>query len=298
DDHPSLAFKLLQNVLHTDMKLSTQSKEILCQIAFNNTWKLAEITDFMRYVVRNDKDQVQTILHIAQTYKLEYRNVLNALDKSDPLRWLKGYVDTERNKNADTIISEMRNSNYPENVLTILEDVLVYLETELPKYRTDLHKNDIQSVKKMVKELDFTNPDRQVLKSVLVQMSLAVKMCSAVTIQKGKEEKVIEGYLPRLTQLAALVVFLLPKSKTNTGCLLEIGTGEGKSCILAMLAVIHAMSGVKVDIVTSSPVLARRDLEEWSKLYKMFDITSSAVPPVLNNVSSEELEELTQEAYK
>ncbi|XP_060731367.1 uncharacterized protein LOC132849154 [Tachysurus vachellii] len=299
DDHPSLAFNLLQNVLQTDMQLSTQSKEILCQIAFNNTWKLAEITDFMRYVVRNDKDQVQAILHIAQTYKLEYGNVLNALDKSDPLRWLKGYVDTERHKNADTIISEMRNSNYPENVLTILEDVLVYLETDLPKYkRTHLHKNDIQSVKKMVKELDFTNPDRQVLKSVLVQMSLAVKMCSAVTIQKGKEEKVIDGYLPRLTQLAALVVFLLPKSKTNTGCLLEIGTGEGKSCILAMLAVIHAMRGVKVDIVTSSPVLARRDLEEWSKLYKMFDIMSSAVPPVLNDVSSEEQEELTQEAYK
>ncbi|GAA6109013.1 uncharacterized protein LOC113663549 isoform X1, partial [Tachysurus ichikawai] len=285
-------------VLQTDVKLSTQSKEILCQIAFNNTWKLAEITDFMRYVVRIDKDQVQAILHIAQTYKLEYRNVLNALDKSDPLRWLKGFVDTERHKNADTIISEMRNSNYPENVLTILEDVLVYLETELPKYRTDLHKNDIQSVRKMVKELDFTNPDRQVLKSVLVQMSLAVKMCSAVTIQKGKEEKVLEGYLPRLTQIAALVVFLLPKSITNRGCLLEIGTGEGKSCILAMLAVIHAMRGVKVDIVTSSPVLARRDLEEWSKLYKMFDIKSSAVPPVLNDVSSEELEELTQKAYK
>ncbi|GAA6095829.1 uncharacterized protein LOC113657104 isoform X1, partial [Tachysurus ichikawai] len=252
---PSLAFKLLQNVLQTDMKLSTQSKEILCQIAFNNTWKLAEITDFMRYVVRIDKDQVQAILHIAQTYKLEYRNVLNALDKSDPLRWLKGYVDTERHKNADTIISEMRNSNYPENVLTILEDVLEYMETELAIYkRTDLQKIDIQSVKKMVKELDFTNPDRQVLKSVLVRMSLAVKMCSAVTIQKGKEEKVIEGYLPRLTQIAALVVFLLPKSKTNTGCLLEIGTGEGKSCILAMLAVIRAMRGVKVDIVTSSPV--------------------------------------------
>ncbi|XP_047669287.1 uncharacterized protein LOC113663549 isoform X2 [Tachysurus fulvidraco] len=301
DDHALLCFKLLQNVLHTDMQLPTQSKEMLCQIAFNNTWKLAEITEFMHYVVRNDKDkdQVQAILHIAQTYKLEYGNVLNALDKSDPLRWLKGYVVTERHKNADTIISEMRNSNYPENVLTILQDVLVYLETELPKYkRTHLHKNDIQSVKKMVKELDFTNPDRQVLKIVLVQMSLAVKMCSAVTIQKGNEEKVIEGYLPRLTQIAALVVFLLPKPINNTGCLLEIGTGEGKSCILAMLAVIHAMRGVKVDIVTSSPVLARRDLEEWSKLYKMFNITSSAVPPVLNDVSSEELEELTQEAYK
>ncbi|KAG7330691.1 hypothetical protein KOW79_006913 [Hemibagrus wyckioides] len=73
---------------------------------------------------------------------------------------------------------------------------------------------------------------------------------------------------------------------------------EGKSCILAMLAVIHAIRGVKVDIVTSSPVLACRDLEEWSKLYNMFDITSSAVPPMLNDVSSEEQDKLTQEAYK
>ncbi|KAK3546548.1 hypothetical protein QTP70_026928, partial [Hemibagrus guttatus] len=299
DDHPSLSFNLLQSVLQTDMQLSTQSKEILCQIAFSNTWKLLEIRDFMRYVVGKDKDQVQAILHIAQTYKLDYGIVFPALDSPDLLRWLKGYVDTERDKNANTIINEMRNANYPENILTILEDVLLYLETELPKHtRTDLHKNEIQNVKKMVKKLDFINPDRQVLKSVLVQMSVAVKMCSGLTILKGKKEIVIEGYLPRLTQLATLVVFLLPKSKTNTGCLLEIGTGEGKSCILAMLAVIHAIRGVKVDIVTSSPVLARRDLEEWNKLYNMFGITSSAVPPMLNEGSTEEQDKLTQEAYK
>ncbi|XP_053089562.1 uncharacterized protein LOC113524094 isoform X2 [Pangasianodon hypophthalmus] len=299
DDHPSLAFNLLQSLLQIDVQLSAQSKEILCQIAFNNTWKLAEITDFMRYIFRKDKEQVQSILHIAQTYKLEYRDVFPALDSPDPLRWLKSYVDKERHKNAVTIISEMRKANYPENVLIILEDVLGYLEMELPKHKTaDLNENEIQNVKKMVKELDFNNPDRHVLKSVLVGMSVAVKICSAVTIQRGKKEIVIEGYLPRLTQLATLVVFLLPKSETNTGCLLEIGTGEGKSCILAMLAAIHAIRGVKVDIVTSSPVLACRDLEEWSGLYNMFGITSSAVPPMLNDVSSEKLEELTQEAYK
>ncbi|MCI4376956.1 hypothetical protein PGIGA_G00197810 [Pangasianodon gigas] len=299
DDHPSLAFNLLQSLLQTDMQLSAQSKEILCQTAFNNTWKLAEITDFMRYIFRKDKEQVQSILHIAQTYKLEYGNVFSALDSPDPLRWLKSYVDKERHKNALTIISEMCKANYPENVLIILEDVLGYLEMELPKHKTaDLSENKIHNIKKMVKELDFNNPDRHVLKSVLVGMSVAVKICSAVTIQRGKKEIVIEGYLPRLTQLATLVVFLLPKSKTNTGCLLEIGTGEGKSCILAMLSAIHAIRGVKVDIVTSSPVLACRDLEEWRGLYNMFGITSSAVPPMLNDVSSEKLEELTQEAYK
>ncbi|KAF7706858.1 hypothetical protein HF521_020112 [Silurus meridionalis] len=299
DDHPSLAFNLLQSVLQTDMQLSTQSKEILCQITFNKTWKLSEITGFLRSISDKDEEQVQSILHIAQTYKLEYGNIFRALQSHDPLRWIKHHVGGERQKNADTIISEMRNANYPENVLTILTDVLQDLEMELPEYRTaDLSENQIQDVKKMIIELDFNNPDRQVLKRVLVGMSVAVKRCSTVTIHKGPTQSVIEGYLPRLTQLASLVVFLLPKSRSNTGCLLEIGTGEGKSCILAMLATIHAIRGVKVDIVTSSPVLARRDLEEWSELYKMFGITSSAVPPMMNDVSSEKQDEMTQEAYK
>ncbi|KAF7706856.1 hypothetical protein HF521_020110 [Silurus meridionalis] len=299
DDHPSLAFNLLQSVLQTDMQLSTQSKEILCQITFNKTWKLSEITGFLRSISDKDEEQVQSILHIAQTYKLEYGNIFRALQSHDPLRWIKHHVGGERQKNADTIISEMCNANYPENVLTILTDVLQDLEMELPEYRTaDLSENQIQDIKKMIIELDFNNPDREVLKRVLVGMSVAVKRCSTVTIHKGPTQSVIEGYLPRLTQLASLVVFLLPKSRSNTGCLLEIGTGEGKSCILAMLATIHAIRGVKVDIVTSSPVLARRDLEEWSELYKMFGITSSAVPPMMNDVSSEKQDEMTQEAYK
>ncbi|KAI5619423.1 hypothetical protein C0J50_20820 [Silurus asotus] len=75
DDHPSLAFNLLQNILQTDMQLSTLSKEILCQISFNKTWKLSEITGFLRSISDKDEEQVQSILHIAQTYKLEYGNV-------------------------------------------------------------------------------------------------------------------------------------------------------------------------------------------------------------------------------
>lgn len=299
DDHPSLGFNLLQNILQTDMQLSTQSKEILCQITFNNMWKLAEITDFMQRISDKDKEQVQSILHMAQTYKLEYRFVCPALDSPDPLKHLKIDVVAERDRSANDIISAMRKANYPDNVLIILEDVLVYLEMELPKYKhAELHENEIQNIKKSISKLDFNNPEQQVLKRVLVAMSVAVKMCSALTVQSGKKEIVIEGYLPRLTQLASLVVFLLPRSKTNTGCLLEIGTGEGKSCILSMLAVIHAIRGVKVDVVTSSPILACRDLEEWSRLYELFGITSSAVPPMLNDVSSEKQGELTQEAYK
>ncbi|KAL6491312.1 hypothetical protein MHYP_G00016570 [Metynnis hypsauchen] len=298
DTHPSLAGKLLQNVLYTDMQLSMQSKEILCQILFNNMWTPGEITDFMRNITGKDTEQVSSLLHMAQTYKLKYCNVLKALCTSDSLRMLQNHVYNERHKDAKTILSEMHDGNLPENVLTILKDVLLYLEKELPETATAyLSEREVEDLKKMVKSLDFNDPDRDVLKQVLVKMSVAVKMCSTIIIKKGEKNTVIEGYLPRLTQLATLVIFLLSKSKTNTGCLLEIGTGEGKSCILAMLAAIHAIRGVKVDLVTSSLVLACRDLEEWKELYEMFSVTSSVVPPPLNDSPPEKHEELIQDAY-
>ena len=52
----------------------------------------------------------------------------------------------------------------------------------------------------------------------------------------------------------------------NKGRLLEILTGEGKSCVIAMVAATYALLGRTVDIVTSSPVLSQRDAEEWRNI--------------------------------
>ncbi|XP_048010494.1 uncharacterized protein LOC125244454 [Megalobrama amblycephala] len=93
--------------------------------------------------------------------------------------------------------------------------------------------------------------------------------------------------------------FLLGLLTEGKGCLLEIGTGEGKSCILAMFATILAIRGTKVDIVTSSPLLAQRDQEEWKKFFEMFGVTSSVVPPrYLSNYTPEEQEEQVKDAYR
>ena len=95
------------------------------------------------------------------------------------------------------------------------------------------------------------------------------------------------GYEARPIQLVA--VGLLYTSEK--GVLAEINTGEGKSIIAAMLAVLKALeinyrikeqkgNIVKivrpvVDIVTSSAVLAQRDAEEQASFYHLFGLTAA-----------------------
>jgi len=64
-------------------------------------------------------------------------------------------------------------------------------------------------------------------------------------------------------------------SSEKQGKLLQVLTGEGKSIIVSVLAIVNALKGNKVDIITSSPVLAERDAKEQASLYKMFGFSTS-----------------------
>ncbi|XP_071316107.1 protein translocase subunit SecA-like [Trachinotus anak] len=77
-------------------------------------------------------------------------------------------------------------------------------------------------------------------------------------------------FRPRLTQMVSWCLMAL----SETGRLIQVGTGEGKSCIVAMFAAFRAMRGEQVDIMSSSSVLAQRDLEEWVNFYKVLNISA------------------------
>lgn len=81
-------------------------------------------------------------------------------------------------------------------------------------------------------------------------------------------------YRPRLTQLLSLCILILSHEQ-EVNRLLEVLTGEGKSCIIAMFAAALGMQGKKVDIITSSPVLAKRDALSWAKFYGTFELTTA-----------------------
>jgi preprotein translocase subunit SecA len=81
------------------------------------------------------------------------------------------------------------------------------------------------------------------------------------------------NFEPRPIQILAVLIMF--DTNDQGGRLLQILTGEGKSTVVSMLAVIKALNNLHVDIITSSMTLARRDAHERKSFYDYFDITVS-----------------------
>ncbi len=70
--------------------------------------------------------------------------------------------------------------------------------------------------------------------------------------------ELVMGFPLRDTQRVA-IMFLLKEFQTENNILAQVSTGEGKSLIVAGVAIFCALSGQKVDVVTSNDMLALRD---------------------------------------
>ena len=81
---------------------------------------------------------------------------------------------------------------------------------------------------------------------------------------------------PYDTQLFALLALIQPVSGCK-GRMGQIRTGEGKSTIIAMLAAYHVVRGRKVDIVTTTHSLGKRDQEKYQTFYRAMEVTSSHI---------------------
>ena len=110
----------------------------------------------------------------------------------------------------------------------------------------------------------FMDAGGMVNDSNIAEVMAVISQAAHDTILKGK-------YYPR--QIQQLEVLSLYKSQKGTFA--QIDAGEGKSIVIAMFALINAIQGRQIDIVTSSDVLAKRDTLKHQAFYNLFGIDAS-----------------------
>lgn len=213
---------------------------------------------------RVDLKQLSQLIHLIQTFQIPLAIVQQCRHKqsvSEMIHVLEIYTQTRSEKGLEQIMDELSKSNF----LTDREDLLQLIKDCLSSSKLSstsvVNVTDIFETRKALKRItngsDSVSIDDVVI--VLKNLSCAVHNC--------------RKYRPRLTQLAALCVLLF-SDKKKINHLLEVFTGEGKSCIIAMFAAVLGLQGRKVDIVTSSPLLAERDFKHWKHFFTILGLTA------------------------
>ena len=82
--------------------------------------------------------------------------------------------------------------------------------------------------------------------------------------------------LPYDTQLFILLGILLSPAESK-GRLAQVKTGEGKSTIITLMALVLAVKGKSVDIISSSHYLSIRDQEKYAPFFKGFGIKTAHI---------------------
>jgi len=97
------------------------------------------------------------------------------------------------------------------------------------------------------------------------------------SLAKAWQQKFDVLAVPHHTQVFALLVFekFLEAADPNVQTLIgQVGTGEGKSMLIAELAALCAMRGKKVHVVGTDSKLVLRDYESFRELFKMLNLHS------------------------
>ena len=154
----------------------------------------------------------------------------------------------------EEIIEKNRGYSNIYNIKNIFQQINSY-------YEKNLKSTPKETIEKKIKELKpkiLKNPDEEKLYIELISIMI-------------KANEIIFNYKPREIQIIAVLFFLFKEK--NSGLIEEIYTGEGKTIIISFLAIIKAFQGKKIDILTSSLILAERDANEMKNFYNLFGLS-------------------------
>ena len=284
---------MLVSTITEDIQLSKIFLEITCKNWSSYDW----LRLFQRCSKANLSASVQKhILYLVQTYCLPPVFVKNLL-KSDPsgtVAALEYQVRNELNKSLMELINEIQDTKLVDEDLLrqvekIAKSVYKILEESNIDIKLDYEKHLAANMSKslaVLQRLEASN-ENALASDDEIAGAIITLMCA---IQK------VKPFYPRKTQVLSLLLLILT-AKNQSNRLLEIMTGEGKSCVVAMFATVLGIQGKHIDIVTSSPILALRDAEEWASYYQIFNLNVSHNTD-LERAKNVDMDEVKRECYK
>ena len=244
-------------------------------LKLESEWKVADVYSLMKnglHMFHGKQKEFHRYLMIIRNFALhpslnitptksktavELKDIMYSRDKNI-WRCLDEVVsEKETEKSVDQVLHELKELEIAQTEKDTIQQIISNSQAMLKKnkcirtFRRYLLRRELDRIRKSEQKYDV-----DVLSSCLAVTSMALHIC--------------KKYWPLNTQLVSYCL-LVTQRKNDNGRLLEILTGEGKSCVIAMVAATYALQGRTVDIVTSSPVLSQRDADEWREFYSLIE---------------------------
>ena len=226
------------------------------QLYNRNKWTIEEISNFRKKIENENVNPIQLNECLKTIY--EYNLSFNDIEKFDNAELHKKGINNFFKGNPS-------NRNIEELIKAHI-DILKEKELPIPS-----EVEDLEIIKRVnhIKHLSQNYIGQKITKEN-IPAELKSKDDDLIAIINNVIKEV-KGYSLRDSQIYSLIILL--KKKQNKGKIAQILTGEGKTIIINCLTIIMVLKGHKVDIITSNPILSKRDAEESKEIYTKFGIT-------------------------
>ena len=263
-------------------------QDLLLQWIFQVGWSLDEVSMVIERFEDIDDNDILTIieqfLSLIIAYKLKLDSEIDGKSLRDIIEediddWyklvsdlgMKVWLGVSKIKQKDQIWKELLENNTNKRVIDFAKEKLVMHLNQIEKMREKGKSFDISTEN----SIGWWNQDE------IKDWAAKIKESGKIAVMNRIDEvyavichavKLGKNYYPRNTQITTA---LLSSLESESNVLHQVSTGEGKTLTIAIHAIILSLFGHKVDIVTSSEILARRDSMEMEWLYLMFNISVS-----------------------
>ena len=235
-------------------------KEELEKIKIENEQKI-HITESLLNIIKT----FPNVNFIDKLKKIKFDNLSN-IARDFYIECSSGKKNTKIELKTEELLNALQNMNknyFTKDKINMFKEQIEICQEIVLKKKIDIKTWKKNELTKLIEE-----KGKERYKSI-------AKIIGAISIALNKANI----FYLREAQILALLIFIdnfesqeKIDTKDQKGIIEEIQTGEGKSSIISCLAAYFALNKHRVDIITSSNLLAERDANKFKKFFDLFKL--------------------------